>query len=152
MNIDHRFLCVDVFNIAKKTLLIMHPILSTNDDACPFYLITGPTCRYARFASLASCARGAVKAPFWHGRPTNERCDVRSAGVADWKTALGGDMERTLTAAAGPSPRDPYRHALTMRPPRKVRPFCFFNFYTPFDFKARSAISKVRLHNIRVAS
>ena len=35
---------------------------------------------------------------------------------------------RALTAAAGPSPRDPYRHALTMRPPQKVRPFSFFNY------------------------
>ena len=61
-----------------------------------------------------------------HGRPTNERCDVRSAGVADWKTARGGNTERTLTAAARPPPRDPYRHSLTMRPPRKARPFCFF--------------------------
>ena len=26
------------------------------------------------------------------------RCDVRSAGVADWITARGGDTERTLTA------------------------------------------------------
>ena len=43
---------------------------------------------------------------------------MRSAGVADWITALGGNMERTLTAAAGPSPRDPYRHALTRRPPQ----------------------------------
>ena len=25
-----------------------------------------------------------------HGRPTNGRCDVRSAGVADWITARGG--------------------------------------------------------------
>ena len=30
--------------------------------------------------------------------------------------------ERTLTAAAGHSPRDPYRQALTMRPSLKVRP------------------------------
>ena len=60
-----------------------------------------------------------------HGRPTNERFDVRSAGVADWNTSRGGGTERTLTAAAGPSPRDPHRHALAMRPPRKVRPFFF---------------------------
>ena len=45
-----------------------------------------------------------------------------AAGMADWKTALGGNTERTLTAAAGPSPRDPYRQALTMRPSLKVRP------------------------------
>ena len=57
-----------------------------------------------------------------HGRPTNERRDVRSAGVADWKTARGKNTERTLFAAAGPSPCDPYRHALTMRPSLKVRP------------------------------
>ena len=42
--------------------------------------------------------------------------------MADWKTALGGNTERTLTAAAGPSPRDPYRHALAMRLPQKDRP------------------------------
>ena len=60
--------------------------------------------------------------------PTNERCDERSAGVADWKTARGGNTERTLTAAAPPPPRDPYRHSLAMRPPRKVRSFCFFNY------------------------
>ena len=52
----------------------------------------------------------------------NERRDVRSAGVADWITARRGNTERTLTAAAAPSPRDPYRHALTMRPSQKVRP------------------------------
>ena len=61
-----------------------------------------------------------------HGRPTNEQCDVRSTSVAGWITARGGNTERTLTAAAGPSsPRDPYRHALAMRPPRKTRPFVF---------------------------
>ena len=64
-----------------------------------------------------------------HRRPTNERCEVRSAGVADWKTARRGDTERTLTAAAGPSPRAPYRHALAVRSPRKVRPFGFLNYY-----------------------
>ena len=61
-----------------------------------------------------------------HGRPTNERCDERSAGVADWNTALRGNTERTLTAAAGPSPRDPYRHSLAMRPSQKARPFVSF--------------------------
>ena len=68
-------------------------------------------------------ARLLARARTVHGRPTNERRDVRSAGVVDWNTALAGNTERTLTAAAGPSPRDPYRHALAMRPPRKVRPF-----------------------------
>ena len=58
-----------------------------------------------------------------HGRPTNERCDERSAGVADWNTARRGNTERTLTAAATPPPRDPYRHSLAMRPPQKARPF-----------------------------
>ena len=43
-------------------------------------------------------------------------------------TVEGANTERTLTAAAGSSPRDPYRHALAMRPPRKVRPFSFFNY------------------------
>ena len=30
--------------------------------------------------------------------------------------------------AAGPSPRDPYRHALARRPLRKAWPFCFVNY------------------------
>ena len=50
--------------------------------------------------------------------------------MADWITARGGNTEHTLTAAAGPSPCDPYRHSLAMRPPRKVRPFYFLNYYT----------------------
>ena len=37
-------------------------------------------------------------------------------------TARGGNTERTLTAAAGPSPCDPYRQTLTMRPSLKARP------------------------------
>ena len=49
--------------------------------------------------------------------------------VAGGKTALGGNTERTLTAAAPPPPRDPYRHALTMRPPQKARPFSFLNYH-----------------------
>ena len=32
------------------------------------------------------------------------RCDVRSAGVADWITVQRGNTEHTLAAAAGPSP------------------------------------------------
>ena len=42
---------------------------------------------------------------------TDEQRDVRSAGVPDWKTARRGNTEHTLTATAGPSPCDPYRHA-----------------------------------------
>ena len=57
-----------------------------------------------------------------HQRSTDGRRDVRSAGMADWKTALRGNTERTLTAAAGPPPRDPYRQALTMRPSLRARP------------------------------
>ena len=53
---------------------------------------------------------------------------MRSASVADWITARRGNTERTLTAAAGSSPRDPYRHALAMRPPRKARSFGFLNY------------------------
>ena len=44
----------NVFNIAKITPLVLHPIFSTTDCACPFYLTTAPPCRYARFASLRS--------------------------------------------------------------------------------------------------
>ena len=44
--------------------------------------------------------------------------------MADWNTARGGNAECTLTAATGPSPRDPYRQALynTAGPSLKVRP------------------------------
>ena len=55
----------------------------------------------------------------------DERRDVRSAGVTDWITVRRGNMERTLTAEAGPSPCDPYRHALARRPPRKAPTFFF---------------------------
>ena len=73
----------------------------------------------ARIAALArTCAR-AAHAPM----SDDERHDVRSAGVADWKTAEQGNTERMLTAEVGPSSCDPYRHALTRRPPRKARPF-----------------------------
>ena len=54
----------------------------------------------------------------------DERRDVRrSAGVADWTTARRGNTERTLTATAGSSPCDPYRHAIARWPSQKVRPF-----------------------------
>ena len=54
----------------------------------------------------------------------DERRDVRrSAGVADWKTTRRGNTERTLTAAAGSSPCDHYRHALARWPSQKARPF-----------------------------
>ena len=66
---------------------------------------------------LASCTHARARTT------DDKRLDVRSAGVADWATARGGNTERALTAAAGPSPCDPYRHALAMRPPRKARPF-----------------------------
>ena len=45
--------------------------------------------------------------------------------MADWKIARGGNTERTLTAAADPSPCDPYRQALTMRPSLKAPTFSF---------------------------
>ena len=34
------------------------PTIIHFDDACPFYLITAPPCRYARFASLALSTGG----------------------------------------------------------------------------------------------
>ena len=43
-----------VVNIAKKNATSFAPDIVPTDDACPFYLITAPPCRYARFASLAS--------------------------------------------------------------------------------------------------
>ena len=41
-----------------------------------------------------------------------------------------------LTAQAGPSPCDPYRHALARRPPRKVRPFVLISLFGEFLFVA----------------
>ena len=64
-----------------------------------------------------------------HVQPKYQNGDVRPEGVADWITARGGGTERTLTAMAGPSPRDPYRHSLAMRPSQKARPFRFLNYY-----------------------
>ena len=55
----------------------------------------------------------------------DERRDVRSSGVADWIAVRRGNTERTLTTEAGPSPCDPYRHALARRPPRKAPAFLF---------------------------
>ena len=37
-------------------------------------------------------------------------------------------IQNDLTAATGPPPRDPYRHALTIQPPQKARPFSFLNY------------------------
>ena len=87
------------------------------------------TSTHAPAAHCATLARAHARTRA-HGRPTadGERRDVRSAGVADWKTARGGNTERTLTAAAPPSPCGPYRHALARWPPRKARPFCFLNY------------------------
>ena len=48
--------------------------------------------------------------------------------MAEWITALRGDTERTLTAAAPPPTHDPYRHPLTMRTPQKIRPFSFLHY------------------------
>ena len=107
---------------ARRLFLLQgsHPFLGR-----PFFL---PTCFALRRASRPpACTHARSRT---HGRQTNERRDGRSAGVADWITALGGNTERTLTAAAGPSPRDPYRHAFTMRSPLKVRPLVFFDLET----------------------
>ena len=105
---------------ARRLFLVQgsHPSLGR-----PFFLSTCFALRRVPRPPVCTHARSRT-----HGRPTDERRDVRSAGVADWKTARRGSTERTLTAAAGPSPCDPYRHALTMRPPQKVRPFSFLNY------------------------
>ena len=87
----------------------------------------GPVGRWAgvrtkTFLSYISFRRPTDERRDVRRRPTDERRDVRSAGMADWITARGGNTERTLTAAAGPSPCDPYRQAPTMRPSLKARP------------------------------
>ena len=52
----------------------------------------------------------------------------RTTGNADDSIGSGH-----VTMEMGPhNDSDPYRHALTMRPPRKVRPVCFFNYYNHF--------------------
>ena len=63
-----------------------------------------------------------------HARTTDgERRDVRSAGVADWKTSKRGDTERTLTAQAGHPPCDPHRHIATpLQGGRPERPGLLF--------------------------
>ena len=80
----------------------------------------------ARTIATRSALRHACTHARTHARARttdDERRDVRSAGVADRKTARGMIAERTLTAAPGPSPCDPYRHALARRPSPKARPF-----------------------------
>ena len=51
----------------------------------------------------------------------DERHDVRSAGVADWKTAEQGNTERTLTAEVGPSSCDPHTIATPLQGGRPER-------------------------------
>ena len=86
------------------------------------YLIDALNIGSSKVAWCLNIGGSKARSIRWNRLLYCERRDVRSAGVADWNTARGRNTERTLTAAAGPSPRDPYRHALTMRPPRKVRP------------------------------
>ena len=66
---------------------------------------------------------GCIPAPqLVHSQPRKVPLSFRTSNYV---------TERTLiTATAGPSPRDPYRHSLAMRPPRKVRPFCFLNYWS----------------------
>ena len=75
------------------------------------------------------------------------RCDVRTAGVADWKTAARGNTERTLTAEAGPPPRDPYRHSLAMRPSQKVRPFVSLTTQHPLEEKRFGSTTSRQVDN-----
>ena len=54
-------------------------------------------------------------------RTDDRRTNDATCGPQAWLTgslhdARRGNAERTLTALADPSPRDPYRHALAMRP------------------------------------
>ena len=44
-------------------------------------------------------------------------------GAARLRAAPARARRGWLSIKTGPSPRDPYRHALTRRPPRKARPF-----------------------------
>ena len=75
------------------------------------------------FLSTCIALRRAPRRPhartFASPRTDDRRTNDSTCGPQAWLA----DTERTLTAAAGPSPRDPYRHALAMRPPQKARPF-----------------------------
>ena len=42
--------------------------------------------------------------------------------------AASANCSPNLRQVVFPTMCDPYRHSLAMRPPRKVRPFCFFNY------------------------
>ena len=57
-----------------------------------------------------------------HERPTTNDA---TCGPPAWLT--GTLHDRGIRSV--PSPRNPYRHALARRPPRKARPFCFLNYY-----------------------
>ena len=69
----------------------------------PFFFSLSLSCTTARAFPTAggglACTLACSPA---HGRPTNERCDVRSAGVADWKTALGGEYGAYAHRCGGP--------------------------------------------------
>ena len=101
----------------------------------PFFLPTYFALRRAPRPPVCTHARSRK-----HERPTNERRDVRSADVADWITARRGNTGRTLTAAAGPSPCDPYRHALKMRPPPKAQPISFLNYWKSLQKKCPALV------------
>ena len=91
-----------------------------------------------RIAPRAAPARMQFSCASTDDRRTDERCDEQSAGVADWITARRGNTERTLTAAAGPSPCDPYRHSLAMRPSQKARPLLFLKLLSVALYVQRS--------------
>ena len=52
--------------------------------------------------------------------------------MADWITARRGNTERTLTAAAGPSPCDPYRQAHYNAAVPKGPAFSFLNYSSEY--------------------
>ena len=59
--------------------------------------------------------------------------------------------ERMLTAAAGPSPRDPYRHAIAMRPPLKVRPLVSLTTFVALITPSRPVPSSIADDDDRLA-
>ena len=122
---------------ARSTFFLFRVPTLVSAGRFPFLLAArraAPAYEHTRTRSALHHARARARTRALARTRTNgrRRTTRRAVRRRAWLTGSlhegGGDTERTLTAEAGPSHRDPYRHALTRRPPRKARPFCFLNY------------------------